>query len=71
MVGPAPGVRRPNERAMTHGAGSRGRGGNSAPRVFLSLGFILTLGFLLLISLTISTGISTLQKRLGDEHTRS
>jgi membrane protein len=35
---------------------------------FLSLGFILTLGFLLLISLTISTGISTLQKHLGEQH---
>ena len=35
---------------------------------FLSLGFILTLGFLLLVSLTISTGISTLQKHLGDQH---
>jgi membrane protein len=35
---------------------------------FLSLGFILTLGFLLLVSLTISTGISTLQKHLGDRH---
>jgi membrane protein len=34
----------------------------------LSLGFILTLGFLLLVSLTISTGISTLQKRIGDQH---
>jgi membrane protein len=32
---------------------------------FLSLGFILTLGFLLLVSLTISTGISSLQKRVG------
>ena len=35
---------------------------------FLSLGFILTLGFLLLVSLTISTAISTLQKRIGDQH---
>lgn len=35
---------------------------------FLSLGFILTLGFLLLVSLTISTGISTLQKHLGGQH---
>jgi membrane protein len=35
---------------------------------FLSLGFILTLGFLLLVSLTVSTGISTLQKRLGAWH---
>ena len=32
---------------------------------FLSLGFILTLGFLLLVSLTISTGISSLEKRFG------
>jgi membrane protein len=32
---------------------------------FLSLGFILTLGFLLLVSLTISTGIAGLQKHLG------
>jgi membrane protein len=35
---------------------------------FLSLGFILTLGFLLLVSLTLSTGISTLQKHIGDQH---
>jgi membrane protein len=35
---------------------------------FLSLGFILALGFLLLVSLTISTGISTLQKHIGEEH---
>jgi len=35
---------------------------------FLSLGFILTLGFLLVVSLTISTGISTLQKHIGAEH---
>jgi membrane protein len=35
---------------------------------FLSLGFILTLGFLLLVSLTISTGLSTLQKRIGEQH---
>lgn len=35
---------------------------------FLSLGFILTLGFLLLVSLTVSTGISTLQKHLGAWH---
>src|SRR6202046_2405198 len=34
---------------------------------FLSLGFILALGFLLLVSLTISTGISTLQKHIGEE----
>lgn len=35
---------------------------------FLSLGFILTLGFLLLVSLTISTGIATLQKHMGMAH---
>jgi membrane protein len=35
---------------------------------FLSLGFILTLGFLLLVSLTISTGIATLQKHVGTVH---
>jgi membrane protein len=35
---------------------------------FLSLGFILTLGFLLLVSLTISTGISTLQRQIGEQH---
>jgi membrane protein len=35
---------------------------------FLSLGFILTVGFLLLVSLTISTGISSLQKRVGGPH---
>ena len=35
---------------------------------FLSLGFILTLGFLLLVSLTVSTGISMLQKHLGASH---
>lgn len=35
---------------------------------FLSLGFILALGFLLLVSLTISTGLSTLQRQLGQEH---
>jgi membrane protein len=34
----------------------------------LSLGFILALGFLLLVSLTISTGLSTLQKEIGDRH---
>lgn len=33
---------------------------------FLSLGFILTLGFLLLVSLTISTTISSLQQHIGD-----
>jgi membrane protein len=32
---------------------------------FLSLGFILTLGFLLLVSLTLSTGIASLQKHMG------
>jgi membrane protein len=35
---------------------------------FLSLGFILALGFLLLVSLTISTGISTLQRHIGDQY---
>jgi membrane protein len=35
---------------------------------FLSLGFILTLGFLLLVSLTISTGIATLQKHMSPVH---
>jgi membrane protein len=35
---------------------------------FLSLGFILTLGFLLLVSLTISTGISTLRRHIGAHH---
>jgi membrane protein len=35
---------------------------------FLSLGFILALGFLLLVSLTISTGLSTLRKHLGEQH---
>jgi len=35
----------------------------------LSLGFILTLGFLLLVSLTISTGIATLQQHIGEAHT--
>lgn len=34
----------------------------------LSLGFILTLGFLLLISLTISTGIASLRARLAERH---
>ena len=34
----------------------------------LSLGFVLTLGFLLLVSLTISTAISTLRKQVGDQH---
>jgi membrane protein len=36
---------------------------------FLSLGFILALGFLLLVSLTISTGISSLETRIGHSHT--
>ena len=36
---------------------------------FLSLGFILALGFLLLVSLTISTGLSHLQHRVASEHT--
>jgi membrane protein len=35
---------------------------------FLSLGFILTLGFLLLVSLTVSTGLSTLQRNFGAQH---
>jgi membrane protein len=35
----------------------------------LSLGFILALGFLLLISLTISTGLSQLQKEVAEQHT--
>ena len=35
---------------------------------FLSLGFILALGFLLLVSLTISTGLSHLQHRVSTEH---
>jgi membrane protein len=35
---------------------------------FLSLGFILTLGFLLLVSLTVSTGLSTIQKHIGARH---
>ena len=35
---------------------------------FLSLGFILALGFLLLVSLTISTGLSTLRKHIGEQH---
>jgi membrane protein len=35
---------------------------------FLSLGFILALGFLLLVSLTISTGMSTLRKHFGEQH---
>jgi membrane protein len=34
----------------------------------LSLGFILALGFLLLVSLTISTGLSTLQKQLVQDN---
>jgi membrane protein len=35
---------------------------------FLSLGFILAIGFLLLVSLTISTGIASLQKHIGGPH---
>ena len=35
---------------------------------FLSLGFILTLGFLLLVSLTVSTGLSNIQKNIGAQH---
>jgi membrane protein len=35
---------------------------------FLSLGFILALGFLLLVSLTVSTGLSHVQSRMGGEH---
>jgi membrane protein len=35
---------------------------------FLSLGFILTLGFLLLISLTISTGLAHVRDRIATEH---
>jgi membrane protein len=35
---------------------------------FLSLGFILALGFLLLVSLTLSTAISSLRKHLGEAH---
>jgi membrane protein len=35
---------------------------------FLSLGFILALGFLLLVSLTVSTGLSTIQKNMGMQH---
>jgi len=35
---------------------------------FLSLGFILALGFLLLVSLTISTGMSMLRKHIGEQH---
>ena len=36
---------------------------------FLSLGFILALGFLLLVSLTVSAGLSHVQARMGGEHT--
>jgi membrane protein len=36
---------------------------------FLSLGFILALGFLLLVSLTVSTGLSHVQHRIAGEHT--
>jgi membrane protein len=35
---------------------------------FLSLGFILTLGFLLLISLTLSTGLANLRERIALRH---
>jgi membrane protein len=35
---------------------------------FLSLGFILTLGFLLLISLTVSTALSTIKARIARSH---
>jgi membrane protein len=35
---------------------------------FLSLGFILALGFLLLVSLTLSTAISSVRKHLGEAH---
>jgi membrane protein len=35
---------------------------------FLSLGFILALGFLLLVSLTVSTGLSVLRKHIGEQH---
>jgi membrane protein len=34
----------------------------------LSFGFILSLGFLLLVSLTISTGLSALKQRIGQQH---
>ena len=34
----------------------------------LSLGFILALGFLLLVSLTLSTGLSALRKHIGEQH---
>lgn len=36
---------------------------------FLSLGFILALGFLLLVSLTVSTGLSHMQNRMQGQHT--
>ena len=49
------------------GLGSSGVWGWLRTR-FLSLGFILALGFLLLVSLTISTGISAVEKRLGHAH---
>jgi membrane protein len=35
---------------------------------FLSLGFILTLGFLLLVSLTITTGLAGVRERLAEHH---
>jgi membrane protein len=37
-------------------------------RRFLSLGFILTLGFLLIVSLTVSAGVSSMRTRLADAH---
>lgn len=37
-------------------------------RRFLSLGFILALGFLLMVSLTVSTGVSSMRARLADAH---
>ncbi len=36
---------------------------------FLSLGFILALGFLLLVSLTVSTGLAHVQHRIAGQHT--
>jgi membrane protein len=37
-------------------------------RRFLSLGFILTLGFLLMVSLTVSTGVSTIRAGIAHSH---
>jgi membrane protein len=37
-------------------------------RRFLSLGFILTLGFLLMVSLTVSTGLSSIRARIAESH---